>query len=397
MSLAELALFGGTPLFDARRPAGQQYFPSWSEYAALLKDIFDRQYYTNHGPLAQKLEQRLADHLGVRHAITVTNEFIGLALAGQALGVRGQVIVPGLCSVGTPLSLDWTEGRPLFCDVDPRTGLMAVDDVSVLLERQQVSAILGVNPWGDAVNGPALEDLAARFRIPIYFDSSHGFDCEVSARRLGGFGALEVMSFESSNIIGSAEGGVVCTQDDNLAARIRNMRSNYGMGPPVPVGRTGNGRMSEAQAAIALFNLDQLPTYCARNLRLAAIYSNGLAGTPGIGVRTPTGVTRSNNQSVICLIDEAAFGLTRNELIQVLRAENVCVGDGFGPPAYRRYAAGWKRQTAELPNVEWYSARVIELPTHSSLADHDVQRVVDLIASIQRNAEGIRNRLAMAA
>lgn len=391
----ELALFGDAPLFDARLPAGQQYFPPWSQYVELFRDIFERQYYTNHGPLAQELERRLADHLNVRHAICVTNEVIGLALAGQALGIRNSVIVPGLCAMGTPESLDWTEGRPLFCDVDPRSGLMTVDCVTALLDRQRVSAILAVNPWGDAVDAPALEKVAAQFGIPIYFDSAHGFDCELAGRRLGGFGALEVISFESSNIVGACEGGVICTQEDDLAARIRNMRSNYGMGPRVPVARTGNGRMSEAQAAIALFNLDELPAHRERNRRLAANYAAGLAIVPGIAVRTRIGASHSNDQSLICLVDESEFGLSRHDLLRILRAENVEATDGFGPPAYRRYAKGWGQSVAELPGVDQYSTRVVELPMHSLLADSDVEKIVELIASVQHQAPAIRKRLVV--
>ena len=89
-----LALFGATPLFDRPIANGQRFFPDWTQYEAMFQDIFKRQYYTNDGPLTQQLERRLAERLGVRHAMCVTNEFIGLVSAAQALGVRGQVVVP---------------------------------------------------------------------------------------------------------------------------------------------------------------------------------------------------------------------------------------------------------------------------------------------------------------
>ena len=76
-----------------------------------VSGIFERQYYTNQGPLAQELERRLAERLGVRHAICVTNEFIGLVSAGHALGVHGNVLVPAHCSIATLQSLDWTDGH----------------------------------------------------------------------------------------------------------------------------------------------------------------------------------------------------------------------------------------------------------------------------------------------
>src|SRR5580700_1076131 len=76
----ELAVLGGAPSFEAPLPVGQLYFPSWERYEAAMKAIFERQYYTNHGPNAQELERRLADYLGVRHAIYVSNATVGLYL-----------------------------------------------------------------------------------------------------------------------------------------------------------------------------------------------------------------------------------------------------------------------------------------------------------------------------
>src|SRR5438132_2000689 len=73
-----LAIFGATPLFDRPIENGQRYFPAWAQYETMFGDIFERQYYTNHGPLTQELERRLAQRLGVSHALCVTNEFIGL-------------------------------------------------------------------------------------------------------------------------------------------------------------------------------------------------------------------------------------------------------------------------------------------------------------------------------
>src|SRR5690348_11729253 len=111
-----LAIFGAAPMFEQPIAKGQRFFPSWTQYESMFRDIFERQYYTNHGPLAQELERRLAERLQVRHAMCVTNGFIGLALSGQALSIRGSVVVPAHTFVATSQSLNWTEARPLFCD-----------------------------------------------------------------------------------------------------------------------------------------------------------------------------------------------------------------------------------------------------------------------------------------
>jgi len=391
---ASLAIFGGAPLFARPIAKGQQHFPAWPQFEAMFRDIFERQYYTNHGPLAQALERRLAERLGVRHAVLVANEFIGLLAAGQALGVQGNVVVPAHCSIATPLSLDWTGAKPLFCDVAPQTGLMTAELVAPLLAGRKVSAILAVNPWGDACDLHGLQALARENGIPLYVDSSQGFGCEIAGRPLGGFGDIEVFSFHSDNILGSCEGGVICVQDDALAARIRNIRSSYGMGTPVPVIKTANGRMSEAQAALASFNLDHYTDYQERNARMFGLFRAGLAGIAGLGVRVPSGVSQSNYQNLICHIDEAVFGMSRDDLWRVLRRENLLAGRGFVPPSHRAYAESHETTADTLPHTEHYGATTIELPMNQALGEPDAARVIDLLASIQRNAGGIRQRLA---
>jgi dTDP-4-amino-4,6-dideoxygalactose transaminase len=392
-----LAIFGAAPLFDHPIVKGQRFFPPWSRYESMFRDIFERQYYTNHGPLAQELERRLAGHLNVSHAMCVTNGFIGLALSGQALSVQGYVVVPAHTFIATSQSLDWTEARPLFCDVDADTGMMTAEVVAPLLLRHPVSAILAVNPWGDCCDVQGLQALADQHGIPLYLDSAHGFGCAIGGRPVGSFGAVEVISFHSDNILSACEGGVICTQSDELAARIRNMRSNYGMGPPVPVVKTGNGRMSEAQAAVALFNLDHYSEHQQRNERLFGMFQTELAGIPGVELRVPSGVSRSNYQNLICLIDEAAFGLQRDDLWRILRAENLLVGRGFYPPMHRGSPTKAGSPADSLPHTERYCARTIEFPANHALTELDIARVTDLLRSIQREVSVIRNRLAEAA
>lgn len=392
-----LAVFGAAPLFARPVANGQRFFPAWAQYEAMFGDIFERQYYTNHGPLTQELERRLAERLGVRHAMCVTNEFIGLVAAGQALRVRENVVVPAHSNVSTRDSLGWTEAKPLLCDVDPETGMMTCDLVAPLLAGHPVSAILGVNPWGDACDVQGLQALADQNGIPLYLDSSQGFGCAIAGRPMGSFGAIEVFSFHSDNILGACEGGVVCTQNDDLAAYVRNTRSSYGMGAPVAVPKTGNGRMSEAQAALALFNLDHYPEHQQRNERVFAMLQTALAGITGLELRVPRGISHSNYQNLVCLVDEAAFGLGRDDLWRILRAENLLVGKGFASPMLAPLTTAGAAAPGGAPNSARYGARTIELPTHRAIVEPDGAKLGELLALIHLNAADIRQRLAEAA
>lgn len=169
------------------------------------------------------------------------------------------------------------------------------------------------------------------------------------------------------------------------------------MGPPVPVVKTGNGRMSEAQAAVALSNLDKFSEYQRRNEWLFGVFRNGLAEIPGLELRVPSGVSRSNHQNLICLVDEASFGLRRDDLWEILRAENLLVGKGFYPSSHRVSSFSGVSPGRSLPNAERYSERTIELPANQALMEADVARLIDLLAFIHHSSGTIRNRLAEAA
>jgi dTDP-4-amino-4,6-dideoxygalactose transaminase len=402
LNSTDLAIFGAPPISARRLPLGQHNFPSWERYEARFRDIFARQYYTNHGPLAQALEARLAEQLQVRHAMCVTTASIALALSAQALGLKGKVLVPGLSFVGTAQSLAWADAEVEFCDVSRATGHLTVETVEPHL-RDDVSGILGVNLWGGAADLDGLSQLAAQRQVALYFDSAHAFGCEVSAeagheagretgreagsRPIGGFGRLEVISFHSANILSATEGAVICTNDDDLAAHVRNIRSNYGMGRPVPVGKTGNGRLSEAQAAIALMNLDDFPALVERNRRLYDTYSNLLDDVPGLRLCAPQGVSVSNYQNVVCEIDARGFGLSRDALLAVLDAENIAAegARGFGLQCRR----------ADLPNTAYWCESILQLPIGAQVDIALIERIAAVIRTAQRHASQIAGKLGV--
>jgi dTDP-4-amino-4,6-dideoxygalactose transaminase len=198
------------------------------------------------------------------------------------------------------------------------------------------------------------------------------------------------MSFHSSQILGATEGAVICTDDDDLAAHIRNIRSNYGMGRPVPVGKTGNGRLSEAQAAIALMNLDDMPELMARNQRLFNVYRSQLADVPGLRLVMPAGVSLSNCQNVVCEIDARGFGLTRDALVTVLGAEHIDVlGDrGLGARRRETQAAG-----ETLPNTGHWCESILQLPIGAHVDAALAERIAGLIRFVQRHAAAIAGKL----
>lgn len=395
MSDMHLAVLGGPSAFDSAVPVGQLYFPDWADYVQAMRGIFERQYYTNQGPLVRELESALRERLGVRHAICVANATIGLMMAADALDLQGRVITPAFSFIATSQSLTWSGLEPLFCDVDPSSHQLDPGKVELALKDEAVSAVLAVNLWGDACAHEELSRLAARRGVPIYYDSAHAFGCEVAGHPIGGLGALEVFSFHATKVLSAAEGGCICTNDDALAARLRNIRSSYGAGTPVHVSRTANGRMSEAQAAIALLSLKGFPAILDRNRALFDAYAAGLAGVAGLRLLRPRAVSRTNYQYVVCEIDATEFGLDRDQLHAVLRAENVLARRYFYPGIHRcmPYLEMFPHASADLLVTEALCDRVLQLPIGQMVDEAAVDRIAAVVRAAQSNARAVRTIL----
>ncbi len=393
MKTSSFGLFGAKPAFDRPLPVGQLYFPSWERYEAAFRGIFERQYYTNHGPLSQQLEGRLQQFLEVKHAICVSNATIGLMMVPDAMGLAGKVILPSFTFAASAHSLTQAGLEPVFCDIDLETHQISVDRIGELVD-EGVSAIMGVNLWGGACDPESLSDIARAHGVQLYFDSAHAFGCTVDGIPIGNFGGAEVFSFHATKILSATEGGCICTNDDELAERLRNIRSSYGAGRHVDVIKTANGRMSEAQAAIALMSLDDFPANQKNNEALYHLYEEQLKTIPGLHLVRPTGVSFSNYQYLVCRVDEREFGLPRDLLIEILKAENVFARRYFYPGLHRTipYVSQLPQYLDRLPHTDSLSASCIQFPIGALVSTDSVERICNILLRAHQASAEIRSR-----
>ncbi len=393
-SLSEFALFGGKPAFSTDVPVGQFYFPSRERYEKAMKGIFGRRYYTSQGPLAEHLEARLQQFFGVRNVVCVTNATIGLIMSAAALGLSGKVLLPAWTFIASAQSLVWAGLEPVFCDIDPRTQQLSLTHVEQRLKAGDINAVLGVHLWGGACNPVELEELSKHYDVTLYFDSAHAFGCEVGQLPVGTFGRLEVFSFHATKVLSATEGGCICTNDDNLADTLRTMRS-YHVPRRMVVAKTANGRLSEAQAAVALMSLDDFPENRANNEALHFLYTSLLRAVPGLTVLQPYGVSRSNYQNLVCQVDAEQFGITRDDLLAVLKAEKIHARRYFYPAAHRSlpFINTVAIPEGSLRHTEQAVRDTLQLPLGAMVSPADVTRICETLADVQRLSAAIKARL----
>jgi dTDP-4-amino-4,6-dideoxygalactose transaminase len=342
-----------------------------------MRGIFERRYYTNQGPLTREFESRLQQFLGAKHVICVTNATIGLMMASEALAIEGRVLIPGVCNLAVEHALAWCGVEAIACDVDPNGQISFASVLAAITEApDRVNAIVGANLWGGACDADALSRLALQRGLSILFDSTHAFGCRIAGGRAGRPGALEVFSFGEADILNAAGGACIATDDDELAGRLRNIRSSYGAGRQVAVVKTSNGRMSEAQAAIGLLSLDDYAANQLRNASQVALYKAQLSPVRGLRVVEPSGAETSNYQTLVVELEHGHFASSRNALIKRLAADNI-----EARPVTK--AGVVDIQAAHLPTTRRADASWLELPIGAHMHDTMIKTVCDIIAAAQ--------------
>jgi dTDP-4-amino-4,6-dideoxygalactose transaminase len=345
-----------------------------------LKGIFERRWFTNNGQVVKELEARLCAYLGVRHCIPVCNATIGLQVACHALDLTGEVLVPAFTFVATPHSVHWEGLKPVFVDIDPMTHLMDPAKVEAAI-TPQTSAILGVHAWGRACNPEALQTIADKHGLKLYFDAAHAFACGHAGKMIGHFGNCEVFSFHATKFFNSFEGGAIATNDDALAERIRLM-INFGFkGMDTVIHLGTNGKMSEVHAAMGLACMETLDHILATNKRHYDHYRARLSTLPGITFHNYDDVERSNFQYVAIEIDQDAAGISRDELMYALHKQEIMVRRYFYPGCHRMepYATQYPQPEGSLPETDRLCQRVMILPTGTGITPNDVDLVCDAI------------------
>jgi len=361
--ITDLAIFGGTPLFQQKLHVGAPNIGNRQRLLARINDVLDRRWLTNGGPYSQALECQIAEMVGVKHCIAICSGTVALEIAIRAMGLTGEVIVPSLTFIATAHALQWQELTPVFCDIDPKSHNIDPGRVEGMI-TPRTSGIIGVHLWGRPCDIESLEGISRRWNLKLLFDAAHSFGCSYKGRMIGGFGNAEVFSFHPTKVLNTFEGGAVVTNDDDLAEKVRLMR-NFGFGGTDKVVYLGtNGKINEVAAAMGVTSLESLDEFIEENYRNYRQYGDELKGIPGICLVTYDETQKNNYHYIVLEIDEELAGITRDSLVDILRAENVLARRYFYPGCHQMepYRSYFPQSFLWLQETEKMVKRVLALP-----------------------------------
>ncbi len=394
VNIDELAIFGGKPVFEYALHVGRPNIGNRQKFTERVADILDRKWLTNGGKYVQEFERQLEHLMGVKHCIAICNATVALEIAIRALGMKGEVIVPSFTFIATAHALQWQEITPVFCDIDPETHNLDPQQVERMI-TPRTTGIIGVHVWGRACDTDALGEIARRRNLRLLFDAAHAFACTSKGQMIGGFGDAEVFSFHGTKFFNTLEGGAVVTNDDSVANKIRLMKNfgftNYDQTDYVGI----NGKMNEVSAAMGLTNLESLDEFISVNLHNYQLYQIHLSGLDGVSLIAFSDVEKFNYQYVVLEIDAKITGITRDDLVAILHAENILARRYFFPGCHQMepYRSYFPHSGLLLPQTERLTQRVLCLPTGTAVGEMEIMKICGLIRLTLQNREEIKRRL----
>ncbi len=374
------AVVGGKPVFSEMLPIIRPTLIEPEEIFADLKGIFDSGVLTQ-GEYGERLEQAVQEYLGVKHVVAVSSCTSGLILLVQALGLKGEVIVPSFTFTATVHSLVWNGLKPVFVDCLAENGNINVTKMEAAI-TPHTSAILAVYVFGNPPQIMELTAMAGKHHLQLIFDTAQGLGAVYQGKSAGQFGRGEVFSLSPTKVLTGGEGGLVATNDSLIAEKARCGRDYGKTNEGEDIAFAGlSARLGEFNALLAGRQISYLEQWIAGRNNLIKLYQDRLSRLPGISFPQVFAGNRSSGNYMVIFIDREKFGLTRDELYLALKAENIQTKKYFYPPvhwqtAYRQY------RVQSLPVTEKLSLSSLALPLYSHLTEDVLDKVCAAIERI---------------
>lgn len=351
--------------------------PDLGEFQELLKDIWDRKWLTNSGHYHQELEKALAEYLKVPYLSLFTNGTLPLITALQAMRITGEVITTPYSFVATTHSLWWNGIKPVFVDIESRTGNIDPNRIEAAI-TPKTTAIMPVHVYGNPCDTEAIQQIADKYGLKIIYDAAHAFAVDVNGKSILEAGDMSTLSFHATKVFNTVEGGALVVKDAQTKKRIDYLK-NFGFAGETEVIAPGiNGKMDEMRAAYGLLNLRQVDDAIADRRRVANQYREGLRGVKGISFMEDMDGVKHNYSYFPIFVNAKEYGMTRDKLYFKMK-ENGIMGRRYFYPLiseFSTYSGLESSRIENLPVASEMADKVICLPMYAGVGEEDVNRVI---------------------
>lgn len=344
---------------------------SLQEVLPYFEEIWNEGMLTNDGPLVQRFESELARRLGVAHVVCVNSGTMALQLCTRALELQGEIITTPFTFIGTANAIQWEGCEPVYADIDAQTWNLDPAKIEGKISSR-TSAILPVHVFGNPCDTVAIQQIAEKHGLEIFYDAAHATSVNKDGRSLLINGRVSVLSFHATKVLNTAEGGACVTEEAELAERLRALRF-FGFDQDKTVRGLGiNAKMSEISAALGLANLALLDSALATRRNKYLLYQELLAPCTSIHFQQFSNSEYNYTYMPILLDEPQQVTAVMNKLEE----QKVFPRRYFYPALHQ--VEGLESGDS-LPVAEDISSRILCLPLYDQLADEDIRLICRLI------------------
>ncbi|UJP08920.1 aminotransferase class I/II-fold pyridoxal phosphate-dependent enzyme [Microbacterium sp. KUDC0406] len=340
------------------------------------------------GPDVDAFESELAERVGVAHGVALSSGTAALHLGLLVLGVKpGDVVVTSTMTfAATTNAIMYTGAEPFFIDADPVTGnmdpMLLREALEVLRDLgEHVGAIVPVDLLGKTVDYTRILEIADEFDVPVLADAAESLGATHAGRAAGSFGRASVVSFNGNKVMTTSGGGMLLTDDADLAQRVRYLATQARQ-PVVHYEHADVGynyRMSNLLAALGRAQLARLDEMIARRREMRELYKQLFADVDGVEVFGAEGDEHDNVWLTSILVDSSVTGWEPSQLAAALAEDNIESRPVWKPMHLQPVFAGYRGEISGAS--ETLFERGLTLPSGSALTAEQRERVVDAIAA----------------
>ncbi len=369
---------------DDSIPVFRPTLPPYQDFCSTLSPSYESGIVTV-GKINEAFEATALQYTGAKSAVAVSNCTSGLMLVFAALGLppNSEVILPSFTFAATVQALFWNNLKPVYVDCLRNTFTIDPEQIEKAI-TPQTSAIYAVNIFGLPPDIDELSNISAKHGIPLVFDSAQGLGSVYKGKASGAFGLCEVFSLSPTKVITAIEGGLVTTNNTDLAAKLRSMR-DYGKGPDGQemIYNGLSARMSEFHASIGLLSLRNAENLIGARMRLIQTYRERVGTLPGCSVQEWPADRKSSGNYFTLLIGPKAKA-DRETVYQTLLRSQIQSKKYFYPPVHIQTAFRDRphRVVGDLPNTWDVAQASLALPLFAHMTDEQQDRVCEVVEGV---------------
>ncbi|MBZ5540579.1 MAG: DegT/DnrJ/EryC1/StrS family aminotransferase [Acidobacteriia bacterium] len=347
------------------------------------------------GPKLEEFESAMAQYAGATHAVAVNSGTSGLHLCMRGLGIGAgdEVIVPSFAFIAAANAIRYEKGIPVFVDVEPETLNLDPGRIEAAI-TDRTRGIVAVHTFGCPVELSEILEIARRRGLFVIEDACEAIGAEYDGRKVGPLGDAGVFAFYPNKQITTGEGGVIVTQNPEIAELARKLRNQGRSDSEDGYMHTELGynyRLSEMHCALGVEQLKRIESILERREAIARAYEQSLGSQGDLklpGLRVPR---RRISWFVYVVRLSAEFGrMQRDWIAREMNARGIGCGRYFAPihlqPAYRSAPCA----RAGLPVTEWHAERTLALPFFNRIEEEQIEEVCETLKDLVRRAAGER-------